>query len=111
MNSMLNVRQKIREKRKLIQRELLFHDEKTNLFINKHASDYIKNLKVGSILKFNHNGFSYFTRKEKKRIYTGQVKQILRDKFFVNVEIGENEYQMMMVSINDICDGTYMEVG
>lgn len=110
MNSMLNVRQRIRKKRAMIERELLFHDENTNLFINKNAADYIKQLKVGTIIKFKHKGLSHFQRKENKKIYSGQIKQILRDKFFVNVELGNGDYQMAMVSINDITDGTYMEV-
>ena len=110
MNSMLNVKQRIKKKRNMIQRELLFCDEKTNLYINKHASDYIKKLKIGTIIYFHHKAFSHYSRKESKKIYTGMINQVLRDKFFVSVELGNNNYQMLMVSINDIADGTYTEV-
>jgi len=107
MNNMLNVRQRIRKKRKMIERELLFSDERTNLYINQNAADYIKNLKVGDIIKFKTRGIR---RNDHNKIYTGQIKQILHDKFFVRTKGIKNNYITKMISVNDINDGTYMEV-
>ena len=93
-------------------KDLHFDDDINLVFSDSIANNYIKKLKIGNIINFTfkEDGRISKNKKEKNnKYYTGMVKIIFPNKFYINVKL-ENRQEIMLITTNDILDGRYQEI-
>ena len=92
--------------------DLHFDDDINYAFSDSRATEYINKLKIGNIINFTFKEDGRISKNKKLKnlkYYTGMVKKIYPNKFCINVGL-ENRKELMLITVNDICDGRYQEI-